>query len=92
MAAPDLLTNIYAKSTKKVLLVSTSADMLGDVKTGLWLEELAAPYNIMSEAGIDVTIASVKVCASCGGLRDTLPFHRGALPGCPPHDLCNLSR
>ena len=45
----------------KVLTVSTSADLLGpDDKTGLWLEELAAPYNLMKEAGIVVTIASVK--------------------------------
>ena len=64
MATPEVLSNIYAKSTRKVLSVSTSADMLGDDKTGLWLEELAAPYNIMKGAGIDVTVASVKVCLS----------------------------
>ena len=44
----------------KVLTVGTSADHLGPDPTGLWLEELAAPYLIMKEAGIDVTIASVK--------------------------------
>jgi hypothetical protein len=60
MANPEVLNKIYAKSVVKVLTVSTSADMLGDDKTGLWLEELAAPYNLMKEAGIDVTIASVK--------------------------------
>jgi putative intracellular protease/amidase len=45
-----------------VLFVTTSHDMLGDTnhKTGLWLEELAAPYYVFKEAGVDVTIASPK--------------------------------
>ncbi|EIE23769.1 class I glutamine amidotransferase-like protein [Coccomyxa subellipsoidea C-169] len=45
---------------KKVLTVSTSADALGGDATGLWLEELAAPYLILKSKGHDVTIASVK--------------------------------
>jgi putative intracellular protease/amidase len=45
---------------KKILTVSTSADALGDDPTGLWLEELAAPYLILKNKGHDVTIASVK--------------------------------
>lgn len=45
-----------------VLFVSTSHDMMGDtnVQTGLWLEEVAAPYYIFKEAGANLTIASPK--------------------------------
>jgi len=42
----------------KVIIVSTSAPQLGDHKTGLWLEECAAPYYKFKEAGYDVEIAS----------------------------------
>ncbi|MBF10518.1 MAG: type 1 glutamine amidotransferase domain-containing protein, partial [Cobetia sp.] len=46
----------------KVLVVVTSHDTLGDTgkKTGFWLEELAAPYYVMKDAGIEVTLASPK--------------------------------
>ncbi len=46
----------------KILMVVTSHDQLGNSgrKTGLWLEELAAPYFIFGDAGLDVTIASPK--------------------------------
>lgn len=52
----------------KILLLTTSHNKMGetDHKTGSWVEELAAPYYILSDAGIDVTIASIK-----GGL---VPF------------------
>lgn len=48
--------------TKKVLIISTSHSDKGNTgeKTGLWLEELAAPYLIFKEQGYDVTIASIK--------------------------------
>jgi len=44
----------------KILMVVTSHDRLGDSgrKTGLWLEELAAPYFVFRDAGLDITIAS----------------------------------
>jgi putative intracellular protease/amidase len=44
----------------KVLMVLTSHDRLGNTgqKTGFWLEELAAPYYVLRDAGIDVTLAS----------------------------------
>jgi putative intracellular protease/amidase len=44
----------------KVLMVVTSHDQLGDTgeKTGLWLEELAAPYYLFKDAGWDITLAS----------------------------------
>jgi putative intracellular protease/amidase len=46
----------------KVLLVLTSHDQLGDtgLKTGFWLEELAAPYYRFKDAGAEVVLASPK--------------------------------
>ncbi|MDF2515856.1 MAG: type 1 glutamine amidotransferase protein [Sphingobacterium sp.] len=50
------------KENLKVLVVLTSHDQLGDTgaKTGFWVEEFAAPYYVMADAGIDITIASPK--------------------------------
>ncbi|HKA33625.1 MAG TPA: type 1 glutamine amidotransferase domain-containing protein [Candidatus Binatia bacterium] len=46
----------------KILMVLTSHDRLGDTgrKTGFWLEELAAPYYVFREAGVEITLASPK--------------------------------
>ena len=46
----------------KILLVLTSHDQLGDTgkKTGFWLEELAAPYYALKDAGAEVVLASPK--------------------------------
>ncbi|HDR8982643.1 type 1 glutamine amidotransferase domain-containing protein [Burkholderia vietnamiensis] len=46
----------------KVLIVLTSHDTLGNTgeKTGFWLEELAAPYYVLKDAGVEITLASVK--------------------------------
>jgi putative intracellular protease/amidase len=46
----------------RVLMVLTSHDRLGDTgkKTGFWLEEFAAPYYILKDAGMDITLASPK--------------------------------
>ncbi|MCX4189292.1 type 1 glutamine amidotransferase domain-containing protein [Methylophaga sp. OBS3] len=46
----------------KILMVLTSHDKLGDTgeKTGFWLEELAAPYYVLKDAGVDITLASPK--------------------------------
>jgi len=46
----------------KVLMVLTSHDRLGNTgeKTGFWLEEFAAPYYVLKDAGLDVTLASPK--------------------------------
>lgn len=46
----------------KILLVLTSHDQLGDTgrKTGFWLEELAAPYYVFKDAGVEITLASPK--------------------------------
>jgi putative intracellular protease/amidase len=46
----------------KVLMVITSHDQLGNTgrKTGFWLEELAAPYFVFKDSGVDITLASPK--------------------------------
>jgi putative intracellular protease/amidase len=46
----------------KVLMVLTSHDRLGDTgeKTGFWLEEFAAPYYVLHDAGAEITLASPK--------------------------------
>lgn len=46
----------------KVLIVLTSHDQLGDTgkKTGFWLEELAAPYYVFRDEGVEITLASPK--------------------------------
>lgn len=46
----------------KILLVLTSHDQLGDTgkKTGFWLEELAAPYYALKDAGAEIVMASPK--------------------------------
>ena len=45
-----------------ILMVLTSHDQLGDTgqKTGFWLEEFAAPYYVLKDAGADITLASPK--------------------------------
>jgi len=45
---------------KKILMVLTSHDQLGDTgkKTGFWLEEFAAPYYVLKDAGADITVVS----------------------------------
>ncbi|MEO6854119.1 MAG: type 1 glutamine amidotransferase domain-containing protein [Rhodoferax sp.] len=44
----------------KILMVLTSHDKLGDtgLKTGFWLEELAAPYYAFKAAGAEIVLAS----------------------------------
>ncbi|WP_207062250.1 type 1 glutamine amidotransferase domain-containing protein [Motiliproteus sp. SC1-56] len=46
----------------KVLMILTSHDQLGNSgqKTGFWLEEFAAPYFVLRDAGADITLASPK--------------------------------
>lgn len=45
-----------------ILMVLTSHDQLGDTgkKTGFWLEEFAAPYYALKDAGHKITLASPK--------------------------------
>lgn len=46
----------------KILTVLTSHNQLGNTgrKTGFWLEELAAPYYVFKDAGVEVTLTSPK--------------------------------
>ncbi len=46
----------------KVLMVLTSHGELGNTgeKTGFWIEEFAAPYYVLADAGTELTIASPK--------------------------------
>ena len=46
----------------KVLMILTSHDRLGDTgkPTGFWLEEFAAPYYVLRDASVDITLASPK--------------------------------
>lgn len=46
----------------KILIVLTSHDELGNTgeKTGFWVEEFAAPYYELADAGVEITIASPK--------------------------------
>ena len=43
-----------------ILMVLTSHDQLGDTghKTGFWLEEFAAPYYVLKDAGANLTLVS----------------------------------
>ena len=55
------MTNI-SMTAQKILMVLTSHDQLGDTgkKTGFWLEEFAAPYYVLKDAGAEITLASPK--------------------------------
>jgi len=46
--------------SKHVLMVMTSHELMGDTgkKTGMWLEEFAAPYYAFKDAGYTLTLAS----------------------------------
>jgi putative intracellular protease/amidase len=46
----------------KILMVLTSHNVLGNTgkPTGFWLEEFTAPYYAFTDAGAEVTVASVK--------------------------------
>jgi putative intracellular protease/amidase len=54
----------YSQKLKKIkiLFVVTSHDKLGDTgkKTGLWIEEFAAPYYYLTDLGVKVDIVSPK--------------------------------
>jgi putative intracellular protease/amidase len=46
--------------TPRVAFILTSNAKAGDVQSGYWFEELAAPYYVFLSAGWDITIASIK--------------------------------
>ncbi|WP_053218006.1 type 1 glutamine amidotransferase domain-containing protein [Virgibacillus senegalensis] len=43
---------------KRVLMVVTSSQRMGDHQTGLWLSEYGEPYSIFEKNGFDITVAS----------------------------------
>ena len=47
---------------RKVLFIVTSHDRLGETaeRTGIWTEELAAPYYLLIDAGVHVDLASTR--------------------------------
>jgi putative intracellular protease/amidase len=51
---------VEATPAKKVLFVITSHEDLGETghKTGFWLEEFSDPYYLLTDNGIEVTLAS----------------------------------
>jgi hypothetical protein len=53
-----LHTFVAAVSLSQICFVVTSAPFLKEMATGLWLEELAAPYYVFQEAGYDISFAS----------------------------------
>ena len=62
----------------KVLFVVTSHDQLGNTgkKTGLWIEEFAAPYFTLLDAGKKITIASPKGGATPIDPKSDLPGNK----------------
>src|SRR5687768_7661406 len=63
MGAADVFHNMLFSRRRlamKILMVLTSHDQLGNTgkKTGFWLEEFAAPYYVLKQAGAAVTLAS----------------------------------
>lgn len=57
---------------RKVLLISTSNNNMNGHPTGLWLEELAEPYNVFKAEGFEVEIASIN-----GG---EVPIDKNSIP------------
>lgn len=54
------LSTAAAIMPRKAVIIATSASTLSGEATGVWLEEVAAPYYIFKDDGLDVVIASVK--------------------------------
>ena len=46
--------------SKKIAIICTSANMMGDVATGAWMEEVATPYYALKAAGHEVEIVSIQ--------------------------------
>jgi putative intracellular protease/amidase len=56
------LTKSETEKMKKILFVLTSHDKLGNTgeKTGFWIEEFAAPYYLLKDKGVEITLVSPK--------------------------------
>ncbi len=61
-------------AAQRVLIVTTSHSEMGEggERTGLWLEELSTPYYALKDAGLEVTLASIR-----GG---EIPFDPRSVP------------
>jgi putative intracellular protease/amidase len=59
-ATTHSLTLLRSNHDMNILIVLTSHDRLGDTgeKTGFWLEEFAAPFYLLKDAGATLTLAS----------------------------------
>jgi len=66
--------------TIKILFIATSHDKMGDTdgSTGVWLEEIAAPYYIFKEKAVSITIVSPK-----GGLVPLDPKSQSIIVATP---------
>jgi len=60
--ATEELSTVKTEKMKKILFVLTSHDELGTTgeKTGFWIEEFAAPYYLLKDKGVEITLASPK--------------------------------
>lgn len=57
-----VFASVIANAAPRVLIVVTSHDQLGSTgeKTGLWLSEMTHPYHELTQAGIEVDLASIQ--------------------------------
>lgn len=67
---------------RKVLLISTSNNNMNGHPTGLWLEELAEPYNVFKSEGFEVEIVSIK-----GG---EVPIDKNSIPNGIPTEYNHI--
>jgi putative intracellular protease/amidase len=53
---------LKTEKMKRILFVLTSHDELGSTgeKTGFWIEEFAAPYYLLKDKGVEITLVSPK--------------------------------
>lgn len=58
----NIATSEAAEASKRVLIVGTSHDMLGDTgyPTGVWLPEMTHPYFALKNSGFEIDIATSK--------------------------------
>merc|ERR1719378_49685 len=87
----------------KILLAQTSATKMGEHPTGSWSEECAAPWYVFTEAGYEVTIATVKggdVVFDAASMSDQMRTptddkfhaeHADLLHNCPSFDSVNVN-
>lgn len=57
--SPENLAKLKAAVAKKVLIISTSADKMGEHATGVWAEEVCGPYWVFKDAACEVQICSI---------------------------------